>query len=187
MKEIKVLGRGGQGAVTAAQVLATAVFLEGRWAQTFPQFGAERRGAPVIAYVRWDNQPIATRSKVYSPDVVLVLDFNLFKMSKPLADVKSGGTAIINCPDPESQPSPFVLERGGSLFTIDATSIAHKLYGKTTIPITNIIVVGAYCAANRDVSVESVCKALPEFFPEDQLEVNEKAAWMGFENLRGIS
>jgi 2-oxoacid:acceptor oxidoreductase gamma subunit (pyruvate/2-ketoisovalerate family) len=187
MKEIKILGRGGQGAVTAAQVLATAAFLEGRWAQTFPQFGAERRGAPVTAYVRWDSQPIATRNKVYAPDVVMVMDFNLFRMSNPLADIKPGGKAIINYPDKESQDSPILLDRGGSLFTIDATAIAHKLYGKTTIPITNIIVLGAYCAANMDVSVESVCKALPDFFPKHRLEVNQKAARMGFENLRGLS
>jgi len=187
MKEIKLLGRGGQGVVTAAQVLATASFLEGRWAQTFPQYGAERRGAPVIAYVRWDSQPIATRNKVYAPDVVMVLDWNLFKMSNPLADLKSGGTAIINCPALESQLSSIHLEGDWSLFTIDATTIAHELYGKTTIPITNIIVLGAYCAANRDVSVESICKALVEFFPEHKLEVNRKAARMGFENLRGSS
>lgn len=173
--------------VTAAQVLATAAFLEGHWAQTFPQFGAERRGAPVMAFVRWDSQPIATRNKVYSPDVVMVMDFNLFKMSNPLADIKPGGTAIINYPAKESRLSPISLERCGRLFTIDATAIAHKLYGQTTIPITNIIVLGAYCAANRDISVESVCRALPDFFPRDRLEINQKAAQAGFDNLRGLS
>jgi len=187
MKEIKIFGRGGQGAVTAAQVLATAAFLEGHWAQTFPQFGAERRGAPVMAYVRWDSQPIAARNKVYSPDVVMVMDFNLFRMSNPLADLKPGGTAIINYAANDSHLSALSLERGARLFTIDATAIAHKLYGKTTIPITNIIVLGAYCAAERDISVESVCSALTDFFPRHRLEVNEKAARSGFENLRGLS
>ena len=84
MKEIKILGRGGQGAVTGAQVLATAAFREGYWAQTFPQFGAERRGAPVIAYVRLADEVIPIRNKVYTPDTVVVMDFNLFKMLRPL-------------------------------------------------------------------------------------------------------
>ncbi|MDQ7782216.1 MAG: 2-oxoacid:acceptor oxidoreductase family protein [Desulfomonilaceae bacterium] len=187
MKEIKIFGRGGQGAVTAAQVLAVAAFLEGRWAQTFPQFGAERRGAPVIAYVRWDGIPIVTRNKVYSPDVVMVMDFNLFRMSNPLADIKPGGTAIINHPGNGSRLSRISTAERVRLFTIDATAIAHELYGKTTIPITNIIHLGAYCAANQDISVESVCRALPDFFPRNKLEVNQKAAREGYENLRGVS
>jgi len=117
----------------------------------------------------------------------MVMDFSLFSMSNPLVDIKRGGTAIINYPAKESDAFAVFLEKGGSLFTIDATAIAHELYGKTTIPITNIIVLGAYCAANRDISVESVCRALPDFFPRDRLEVNQKAAWAGFENLRGLS
>ncbi len=68
MKEITIFGRGGQGAFTGAQLLATAAFLDGYWAQTFPKFGAEKRGAPVIAYIRLDKESIPFRSKVYNPD-----------------------------------------------------------------------------------------------------------------------
>jgi 2-oxoacid:acceptor oxidoreductase gamma subunit (pyruvate/2-ketoisovalerate family) len=186
MEEIKIFGRGGQGAVTAAQVLATAAFLEGNWAQTFPQFGAERRGARVIAYVRLDSKPIAIRNRIYSPDVVIVMDVNLFKMSNPLTDIKSGGTAIINCPA-QAKLSPLFLENVGSVFTIDATAIAHQLYGRTTIPITNIVLLGAYCSARPAVSLESVCRAVPDFFPKDKIEINRRAAQMGFENVRGSS
>ncbi|MCK4829095.1 2-oxoacid:acceptor oxidoreductase family protein [bacterium] len=186
MKEIKIWGRGGQGAVMGSQVLATAAFLEGYWAQTFPQFGAERRGAPVIAYIRLDNEPIAIRSKVYAPDLVIVMDFNLFKMVKPLDGIHSDGTAIINYPKKGSELPPSLLNKVGSLFTIDATTIAHQLYGKTTIPITNIIFTGAYCAAQGDISLESIFRALPDFFPDDKLEINRKAAQLGFESLRGI-
>lgn len=138
MKEIKIFGRGGQGAVMASQILATAAFLEGYWAQTFPQFGAERRGAPVIAYIRLDHEPIPIRSKVYAPDVVIVMDFNLFKMVNPLADIKPDGIALINYPDGSEFPLNL-LKKMDRLFTVDASSIAHKIYGKTTIPITNII------------------------------------------------
>jgi len=186
MKEIKIFGRGGQGAVMASQILATAAFLEGYWAQTFPQFGAERRGAPVIAYIRLDREPIPIRSKVYSPDVVIVMDFNLFKMVNPLAGLKPDGVALLNYPhdsglplELENQPDHF--------FTIDASRIAHQIYGKTTIPITNIIILGAYCAAQPDVSLESIYKVLPDFFEKDKLDLNMKAAQIGYNSVRGAS
>ncbi len=186
MKEIKIFGRGGQGAVTAAQVLATAAFLEGYWAQTFPQFGAERRGAPVLAYVRLDHEPIPIRSKIYTPDVVIVMDFNLFKMVKPLDGIRSDGAAIINYQKRGAELPMNLSDKVGHLYTIDASRIAHDIYGKTTIPITNMIILGAYCAAQKDISLESIYKALPDFFPGDKLEVNRKAVQMGFENLRGM-
>jgi 2-oxoacid:acceptor oxidoreductase gamma subunit (pyruvate/2-ketoisovalerate family) len=185
MKEIKIFGRGGQGAVTAAQILATAAFLEGYWSQTFPQFGAERRGAPVLAYVRLDQEPIPIRSKVYTPDVVIVMDFNLFKMTKPLDGIHSDGMAIINQEKDAELPLEF-SDKVDHLYTIAASSIAHEIYGKTTIPITNVIILGAYCAAQNDIALDSIYKALPDFFPSDKLEINRKAARMGFENLRGL-
>jgi 2-oxoacid:acceptor oxidoreductase gamma subunit (pyruvate/2-ketoisovalerate family) len=186
MEEIKIFGRGGQGAVTAAQVLATAAFLQGHWAQTFPQFGAERRGAPVIAYVRFDTNPISIRNKIHSPDVVIVMDANLFRISNPLIDIKPGGTAIINFPAKAPKLSPLLLENVGRAFTMDATAIAHQIYGRHTIPITNIILLGAYCAARPALSLQSVYSALPDFFPSDKIEMNREAAQMGFENLRGL-
>jgi 2-oxoacid:acceptor oxidoreductase gamma subunit (pyruvate/2-ketoisovalerate family) len=186
MKEITILGRGGQGAVTGAQVLATAAFLEGYWAQTFPQFGAERRGAPVIAYVRLAHKAIPIRSKVYYPDVVIVMDFNLFKMARPLAGLKADGTAIINCTNDHLDKLHQVAGGIERLFWIDATSIAHETYGTTTIPITNVILIGAYCGVEKDVSLESIYKALPDFFPDDKIEINRKAARTGYENLKGV-
>jgi len=187
MKEIKILGRGGQGAVTGAQILATAAFLQGYWAQTFPQFGAERRGAPVIAYVRLDEEAIATRSKVYKPDTVVVMDVNLFKMISPLDGLKADGIAIINCPEKQEQSLPGLTGKYSRIFAIDATAMAHAAYGRTPIPITNVIIIGAYCAATGDVSLESVYQALPDYFPGDKLEINRKAAKVGFEGLRALA
>jgi 2-oxoacid:acceptor oxidoreductase gamma subunit (pyruvate/2-ketoisovalerate family) len=184
MREIKFYGRGGQGAVTAAQILATAAFHEGRWAQTFPQFGAERRGAPVVAFVRIDDEPISIRTKVYKPDVVIVMDPNLFKMAEPLEGLKAGGTVIVNVPNSGSQLPDEVAQRAEHLVTIDASSIAHEVYGRTAIPITNVIILGAYCAALADVSLESVEQALPKFLPAGKLELNTRAARLGFEGMR---
>lgn len=186
MKEINIYGRGGQGAVTAAQILATAAFAEGYWPQTFPRFGGERRGAPVVAYVRIDNEPIVIRTKVYAPDVVVVMDFNLFKMLNPLGDIRRDGTALINYPDHGEQLPASIIERVRRFYTVDATKIAHQIYGKTTIPITNVIILGAYCAAVKDISIKSIYKALPDFFPEEKIALNRKAAQMGYENLRGL-
>ncbi len=187
MKEIKIFGRGGQGVVTGAQVLAAAAFIDGYWSQTFPQFGAERRGAPVIAYVRLAAEPLKTHDKVYTPDVVVIMDAHLFKMGNPLEGMKPGGRVIVNCQDERKELPSNLPDTMGGLFTIDATAIAHQLYGKTTIPITNIIIVGAYSAAEKDVSIDAISKTLPDYFPEKQIEINRKAAQMGYENLRGIS
>jgi 2-oxoacid:acceptor oxidoreductase gamma subunit (pyruvate/2-ketoisovalerate family) len=186
MKEIKIFGRGGQGVVMASQILATAAFMQGYWAQTFPQYGAERRGAPVIAYLRIDSEPIPIRSKVYSPDVVIIMDYNLFKMVDPLTALKSEGTVLLNYPNRSELPSAL-REREKYLFSVDASSIAYQIYGKTPIPITNIVMVGAYCAVQPEISLDSVFKALPDFLPKEKLEMNRKAAQMGFGNVRGVS
>jgi pyruvate ferredoxin oxidoreductase gamma subunit/2-oxoisovalerate ferredoxin oxidoreductase gamma subunit len=187
MKEIKIHGRGGQGAVTAAQILATAAFNQGYWAQTFPQFGAERRGAPVVAFVRMDREPIPFRSKVYSPDVAIIMDFNLFKMGDPLADIKPGGTAIINFPDDGSPLPADIKKMVGQVFTVDASDLSHQLYGKMAIPITNTIILGAYCATDPAISLESIHRALPDFFPEDKIELNVKAVDLGKKHVREAS
>ncbi len=185
MEEILIFGRGGQGAVTAAQILATAAFNEGRWAQTFPQFGAERRGAPVLAYVRLDDRPIPLRTKVYEADTSVVMDFNLFKMINPLGDLKAGGLAILNHPGEVSDLPDEVRRQGASIKTLDATRIAHQIYGRTTIPITNVIILGAYCAASGSVSLASVIETLPDFFSQDKVAQNVEAVRLGYESLGG--
>jgi len=172
MIEIKFFGRGGQGAVTAAQ--------------TCPQFGAERRGAPVAAFVRFDEKSIAIRNRIYAPDVVIVMDFNLFKMIDPLEDIKPDGMTLLNYPDEAPAPPRSLVEKAGRLFAVDATRIAHEIYGKTTIPITNIAILGAFCAAQDDISLQSVLRVLPDFFPSPKLNQNFKAAEIGMKELRGI-
>ncbi len=187
MQEITFYGRGGQGAVTAAQILATAAFKHGLWSQTFPQFGGERRGAPVMAYVRLDREAITIRSKVYAPDVSIVLDFNLFKMLDPLADLKPKGTAILNTPQDAGDLPPEIRQKAGQLYIVEATRIAQQIYGPTTIPITNVVILGAYCAAMGDVPLQTVLAALPEFFPQDKVPKNVEAAEAGYNDLRRLS
>jgi 2-oxoacid:acceptor oxidoreductase gamma subunit (pyruvate/2-ketoisovalerate family) len=186
MKEIKFCGRGGQGAVTAAQILATAAFLEKKCAQTFPHFGAERRGAPVLAYVRIDDQPITSRSKIYEPDVVIVLDLNLLKMLNPFEGLKPNGSIILNHSSSPSHLTSLFNDPSVSVHVIDASPIAQEIYGKTPIPIVNVIVLGAYCRALGDIQLASVYEALSDFFPKDKVDLNRKAAELGYERLRGM-
>jgi len=186
MKEIKFYGRGGQGAVMASQILATALFKQGYWSQTFPQYGAERRGAPVVAYVRFDKDSIPVRSKIYSPDEIIIMDLNLFKMIDPLAGIKPESMVLFNCEDAGKLPSEL-LEKANSLFMVDASSIAHEVYGKTPIPITNVVILGAYCAVCPQISLESMFEALPQFFSEEKIDMNKKAARLGFASVRGVS
>lgn len=186
MKEIKLFGRGGQGTVTAAQILASAAFSEGKYAQTFPQFGAERRGAPVLAYVRVDDAPITLRNKVYQPDVVMIMDQNLFKMTNPFQGLKPGGVVIINGEVIPAQLSTFKVDHSVSIHLINASFLAEELYGNTSIPIVNVIFLGAYCRALGDIKIESVNNVLPDYFPAERVDLNRRAAQLGFDNLRGI-
>ncbi|MEM0319993.1 MAG: 2-oxoacid:acceptor oxidoreductase family protein, partial [Candidatus Nezhaarchaeales archaeon] len=98
MIEIRWHGRGGQGAVTAAEILASAAALEGKWVQAFPSFGAERRGAPVQAYTRIDEKPILDRSFIYEPDIVVVLDEGLLDAERDsvLMGLKLNGKLVVN-------------------------------------------------------------------------------------------
>ncbi|MBC7325877.1 MAG: 2-oxoacid:acceptor oxidoreductase family protein, partial [Moorella sp. (in: Bacteria)] len=97
MQQIRWHGRGGQGAVTAARIFGLAAAVYGNWyAQSFPSFGTERRGAPVTAFTRLDERPIRDRSQVYAPDYVVVLDTTLLESTNVYAGLASGGTVLIN-------------------------------------------------------------------------------------------
>jgi pyruvate ferredoxin oxidoreductase gamma subunit len=96
MIEVRFHGRGGQGAVTSAELVALAAIEEGKFAQGFPSFGPERRGAPVVSFARVDDKPIRLRSKIYQPDVAVVLDPSLLKILDPSQGLKPGGLLIIN-------------------------------------------------------------------------------------------
>jgi Pyruvate/2-oxoacid:ferredoxin oxidoreductase gamma subunit len=115
------------------------------------------------------------------------MDFNLFKMGDPLADIKPGGTAIINFPDDGSPLPADIKKMEGKVFIVDASDLSHQLYGKMAIPITNTIILGAYCATDPTISLESIHKALPDFFPEDKIELNVKAVDLGNKYVREAS
>ncbi len=153
--EIRFHGRGGQGAVTAARLLAEAAFIEGNYCQAFPFFGAERRGAPVMAFTRISKEPIRTHEQVYEPDFVVVLDPTLTGAVNVAAGLKNGGIIILN-----SKEVPENL-KGAKVALVDATTIAIESLG---VPITNTTMLGALAKATGVVSLDSVRKVVEKKF-----------------------
>ena len=163
MLEIRFHGRGGQGAVVASTILATALFDEGKNVQAFPYFGVERRGAPVTAFLRVDERPIRVRSEITEPDVVVVLDTFLMKYINVVQGLKPDGRLLINSPRP---PSDFRDGIKQSVATVDATGIAlkHRL-GSRTSPIVNTAILGGMVRVLGIVKMDSVLRAIRATVP----------------------
>ena len=159
--EIRWHGRGGQGAVTSAELLAQAAISEGKYAQAFPSFGPERRGAPVLAFVRIDSkEPIKIRTEITQPDIVVVLDPGLLPIMNVASGLKKGGTVIINTKKSTKQIRAE-LGINARLATVDATRIARELLG---VPIVNTTMVGALLKAAKVVELESMTAPLEKRF-----------------------
>ena len=163
MIEIRIHGRGGQGAVIASKVLAAAVFQEGKYVQSFPAFGVERRGAPVMAFTRIDAQPIRIRCQIYEPDHIIVLDPTLLEAVDVTAGLKDGGWILINS---ELDPSAFQLPDKYQVVTVDASSIAIKYrLGPSTAPIVNTAILGAFARVTGLVSLAALSEAVRSAVP----------------------
>ncbi|MBC7081339.1 MAG: pyruvate ferredoxin oxidoreductase subunit gamma [Thermoplasmatales archaeon] len=179
MYEIRFHGRGGQGARMAAEAFALAAFLEGKYAVSFPFFGAERRGAPVRAFTRVDENKIRIKTQVYEPDYVVVLDETLVETEDVLEGLKKDGMVIINT---SRKPEEVKLSREVKCATVDATSIALEILGR---PITNTSILGAIAKATGKVSIESIEKAIIEKFGgklgEEAGKRNAEAARVAYE------
>lgn len=181
MRELRIHGRGGQGSVTAAELIAVAAFEGGVFSQAFPAFGVERRGAPVQAFVRFDNKMIRKRSQVYEPDYIIVQDSTLIKDVNVFLGVKQGGIVIVNTA--EKRPA-FPVPDGVKLILIDATTIALKALG---LPITNTTLMGAFAAASGEIKFEALENALKHRFPGELATRNIAAAKIAFDTIRGAA
>ncbi len=177
MLEIRVHGRGGQGAVIASKTLAAAFFAEGKDVQAFPAFGVERRGAPVAAFVRTDDRPILLRCEIREPDHVIVLDPTLLEAVNVTQGLRPGGWVVINTPDP---PGKVPLPPEFRTATVDAGAIAraHGL-GPPNAPIVNTAILGAFAAATGLVGLDAVLQAIRQTLPartEDNVAAARAAA-----------
>jgi len=157
MYEVRFHGRGGQGAVMAAQALAAAAFAEGNYAVAFPHFGAERRGAPVLAFARFDKKKIRVKTQIYEPDFVVALDDSLLELNI-LAGMKEAGMVIINTP---KKPEELDLGKSVPTATVDATTIALQVLGR---PVTNSAILGAFAKATGLLRMESIEKGILDIF-----------------------
>ena len=159
--EIRWHGRGGQGAVTSAELLAQAAINEGKYAQAFPSFGPERRGAPVLAFVRIrDKQPIKIRAEIAEPDIVVVLDPGLLHTIDVTSGIKANGVVIINTKK-QAEQIRQEFDIHWSLATIDAMKIAREVLG---VPIVNTSMIGALVRATGVVKLDSLIEPLKHRF-----------------------
>jgi 2-oxoacid:acceptor oxidoreductase gamma subunit (pyruvate/2-ketoisovalerate family) len=181
MIEIRFHGRGGQGAQVASKVLAVAFFHEGFYVQSFPAFGVERRGAPVMAFLRVDQQIIYLRVNIYEPDHIVVLDPTLIGAVDVTSGLKQNGWVIINSHQP---PEEFNHLRGFRMATVDATSIAIRNgLGSRTNPIINTAILGAFSKVTGLVGIDSVALSIREEVPGKKNE-NAKAAREAYQEVK---
>ena len=178
--EIRWHGRGGQGAVTSAELLARAAISEDKYAQAFPSFGPERRGAPVLAFDRIsDKEPIRVRAEITEPDTVVVLDSGLISIVNVSSGLKEDGIIIVNTRRSlEDISDEFGNKRG--LAVVDATKIARELLG---VNIVNTTMLGALLRATGVVKLESLSEPLEDRFGR-LAERNINAMKRAFEETR---
>lgn len=160
LREIRWHGRGGLGAVTSAELVARAAISEGKYAQSFPSFGPERRGAPVIAFLRVSDEFIRIRTSIYKPDYVVVLDPGLLCAVDVTAGLKEEGAILVNS---RKSPTELKTEFGfrWPVATVDATRVARETIG---LPITNTAMIGAMLKVIDIVKVESLEAQFEERF-----------------------
>ncbi|MFH1744738.1 MAG: pyruvate ferredoxin oxidoreductase subunit gamma [bacterium] len=169
MVQIRIHGRGGQGVVTAAELIAIAAFNDGKKAQAFPSFGVERTGAPIEAFARIDEKPIRVREHIYKPDILIIQDPTLLDT----VDVTKGCSAqtkiIINTAKNKKEIKINLPDE--NIFTIDATKIAMEIIGKN---IVNTVILGAVAKNAKLFTLESLKKAVEQKFGSKSKELVEK-------------
>lgn len=175
MIELRFHGRGGQGAVVASKTLAQAAFLAGRYVQTYPDYGVERRGAPVVAFARIaeEGDDLFVRQDIREPHHLLVLDATLLATASVLAGLRPGGWVVVNSPD---APDRLGIDRVFRVATVDASRIAldHGL-GSSAQPVVNTAILGAFVRATGIVSLADLLAAIDHEVPNKSAE-NQAAA-----------
>jgi len=182
MIELRIHGRGGQGAVVASKTLAQAAFLAGRYVQSYPDYGVERRGAPVVAFARIaePGDDLFVRQDIREPHHLLVLDATLLDTANPLAGLRHGGWVVVNTPDP---PAALGIVPRFQVATVNATAIAmHHGLGTAAQPVVNTAILGAFVRATGIVELSELLKAIEYEVPVKE-EENCKAATDAYEQV----
>lgn len=181
MFQVRIHGRGGQGVVTAAELLSVAAFGEGHHAQAFPSFGSERTGAPVVAFCRIDETPIRVREPVMAPDAVIVQDQTLLYQVDLFSGLLPDGYVLINSTSTFAELGLDDLvggRPGHRLISVPATELALEHLGR---PVPNAVLLGAFAALTQVVTLDSVHKGIRAKFAGPLGEKNCVAAAAAFE------
>jgi len=181
MVEIRWHARGGQGAKTAATLVAAVALEEGKFSQGFPDYGPEREGAPIRGYTRISDTPVQVHSAIYTPDIVVVLDASLLDSVEVSEGLKSDGIILIN-----SASEPAVLRKklglqGGKVYTVDATQIAIEEIGR---PIMNTAILGAFSKLSGQISLDAIERSIRHRFRGELGDRNIRAAQRAYEAIR---
>jgi pyruvate ferredoxin oxidoreductase gamma subunit len=179
--QIRIHGRGGQGVVSAAEMLSIAAFLEGRYAQAFPSFGSERMGAPVMAFCRISDRPIRLREPVAEPDALIIQDPTLLHQVSLFEGLQSNGYVLINSSrsiDELGIGSYFRKLPPNHVVTAPATELALRHVGR---PLPNSTLLGAFAAMTGELRIESVLAAIRQKFAGKIGEANAAAAQAAYE------
>jgi pyruvate ferredoxin oxidoreductase gamma subunit len=171
--QVRIHGRGGQGVVTAAELLSVAAFLDGAHAQAFPSFGSERTGAPVVAFCRIDDREIRVREPIVAPDALIVQDPTLLHQVDVFGGLRPGGHVLLNSTRPGAELGLGDL----NVTCVPASELAREHLGK---PLPNAALLGAFAALTGVVTLSSVATAIRERFATKPAEANVKAAEAAF-------
>jgi len=185
MFQIRIHGRGGQGVVSASEMMSVAAFYNNRYSMSFPSFGSERMGAPVMAFVRIDDKEIELREPVLDPDLLIIQDPTLFQAVDVFSGLKPDGYVLINSrKDAEELGVEDVIKHlpEGHVVNVPATELALKHLKRST---PNTVLMGAFTAIREDLfTMESVEKAIMEIFPGKVGEMNVTAAKAAYETAK---
>jgi pyruvate ferredoxin oxidoreductase gamma subunit len=173
--EVRFHGRGGQGVVTAAELLSVAAFDQGGHAQAIPSFGSERTGAPVVAYCRIDDRPIRTHDPITAPDAVVVQDPTMLDVPGVLDGVAPGGVVLVN--SSRTAEELGLAARPFRVITVPATDLARRRLGK---PLPNTALLGALAGVTGVVTVEALGQAMQQRFPGEAGRLN---AWLAADGV----
>jgi pyruvate ferredoxin oxidoreductase gamma subunit len=176
MFQVRIHGRGGQGVVTAAEMLSIAAFSEGRHAQAFPSFGSERTGAPVVAFCRMDDKEIRLREPIMRPDALIIQDPTLLHQVDVFSGLKKEGYVLINTNKSYDALGIWDFMKGfrlDRLLTVPATELAYKHVGR---PLPNAALLGGFAAISGMITIESVAEAIRQKFSGKVADSNIAAA-----------
>ncbi len=186
---IAFYGRGGQGAVTAANLFVKAAYKTGKfpYIMAFPVFGPERRGAPVSAYARISSQEIFDRAKIYNPDIIVIMDPSIFKTANPTSTLKKGGIMLVNSKeDASTLREKYGIPRDAKLGIVDIEKICFdiKLLIDEHTPIFNTPVLGALARIFPQIQLDTMISAIKEYFPNQKVaELNAEGARLAHDAL----